>query len=281
MKLLRFGAAGAEKPGLLDADGGLRDLSGEVDDIAGEALSEAGLDRLRALDAQALPRIDGSPRLGPPVARTQKLIAVGLNYVDHAAEAGMPIPEEPILFSKAVSCISGPNDDIVLQPHVTKGDWEVELAIVIGRTATNIGEEEGLDHVAGYTICNDVSERAFQLESTGQWLKGKSLDTFGPIGPWLVTRDEVPDPHGLALWLDVNGERRQSGNTSNMIFSVPKLVSYISRFMTLVPGDVIATGTPPGVAMGMDEPPWLKPGDRMHLGVEGLGEQVQTVVAMP
>ncbi|MGI9384484.1 MAG: fumarylacetoacetate hydrolase family protein [Methyloligellaceae bacterium] len=278
MKLLRFGPAGVEKPGVLDADGGIRDLSAQVDDIGGDVLGDEGLDRLRALDLDALPRVDGSPRLGPPVARTQKLIAVGLNYVDHAAEAGMPIPEEPILFSKAVSCISGPNDDIVLQPHVTKGDWEIELAIIVGRTATNIGENDALGHVAGYTICNDVSERAFQLESTGQWFKGKSLDTFGPIGPWLVTRDEVLDPHVLALWLEVNGERRQSSNTSNMIFSVPKLVSYISQFMTLVPGDVIATGTPPGVAMGMDEPPWLQPGDRVHLFVEGLGEQRQTVV---
>lgn len=278
MKLLRYGAQGAEKPGILDAGGGIRDLSGVVDDIGGDVLADAGLDALRALDPETLPRVDASPRLGPPVAGTQKLIGVGLNYVDHAAEAGMPIPEEPILFTKAVSSISGPNDDIVLQPHVTKGDWEVELAIVIGRTATNISEDAALAHVAGYTICNDVSERAFQLESTGQWLKGKSLDTFGPLGPWLVTRDEVPDPHGLALWLDVNGERRQSGTTSNMIFSVPKLVSYISRFMTLKPGDVVATGTPPGVAMGMDDPAWLQPGDQVHLSVEGLGEQRQTVV---
>ena len=279
MKLLRFGAAGAEKPGLLDADGGLRDLSGEVDDIAGEALSEAGLDRLRALDAQALPRVDGSPRLGPPVARTQKLIAVGLNYVDHAAEAGMPIPEEPILFSKAVSCISGPNDDIVLQPHVTKGDWEVELAIVIGRTATNIGEEEGLDHVAGYTICNDVSERAFQLESTGQWVKGKSADSFAPLGPWMVTRDEIPDPQALDLWLDVDGARRQSGNTRTMIFPVAELVAYVTRFMSLQPGDVISTGTPPGVGLGHKPPVFLSPGQVMTLGIEGLGAQRQQVIA--
>lgn len=278
MKLLRFGEAGTERPGLLDGDGDLRDLSSVVDDIAGEVLSDAGLDRLRALDPARLPRVDGSPRLGPPVGRIEKLIGVGLNYVDHATEAGMPIPEQPVLFGKAVSSISGPNDDIVLQPRVTKGDWEVELAFVIGRTAKNVGEDEALSHVAGYTICNDVSERAFQTEGTGQWIKGKSLDTFGPLGPWLVTRDEVPDPHDLALWLEVNGERRQASRTANMIFSVPYLVSFISGFMTLRPGDVVTTGTPPGVALGMEEPAWLQPGDALLLSVEGLGEQRQRVV---
>ena len=278
MKLVRYGEAGAEKPGIIGPEGELRDLSGEVEDIAGEVLTRAGMARLRSLDVSALPRVEGKPRLGPPVARVRKFIGVGLNYSDHAAELGQPIPAEPVLFCKAVSCICGPNDDVILPPDAQKGDWEVELAIVIGERARRVSEAEAMDHVAGYCLCNDVTERAFQLEGTGQWLKGKSADTFGPIGLWLATSDEIPNPQALAMFLDVNGVRMQSGSTATMVFGVRTLVSYISRFMTLEPGDIITTGTPPGVGVGRKPPVFLKEGDMMHLGIEGLGEQRQIVV---
>jgi 2-keto-4-pentenoate hydratase/2-oxohepta-3-ene-1,7-dioic acid hydratase in catechol pathway len=279
MKLVRYGEAGSEKPGLLDDRGAIRDLSGVVEDIAGEVLSDAGLDRLRALDVAALPVVKGSPRLGPPVGSVSKLIAIGLNYRDHAAEAGMPIPNEPIIFTKAISCLCGPNDNIELPEDARKVDWELEIAFVIGRKAKRVPRSGALSYVAGYTICNDVSERAFQIEGTGQWVKGKSLDTFGPVGPWLVTRDEVPDPQNLDMWLDVSGRRMQTGNTRTMIFPIEELVSFVSRFITLMPGDIVTTGTPPGVALGMKEPRWLRPGDEVRLWIEGLGEQRQNVVA--
>lgn len=278
MKLLRYGPAGAERPGIVGTDGKIRDLSSAIADIEGEILNDAELDRLRRLDTDTLPTVNGEVRLGAPVAQVGKFIGVGLNYRDHAEEAGMAIPDEPILFTKAVSSVSGPNDEIAFPTDSTKGDWEVELAVVIGRTAKDVAADAALAHVAGYCACNDVSERSYQLDGTGQWLKGKSRDSWGPLGPWLVTRDEVPDPQNLTMWLDVNGERRQTGNTSTMIFPVTALVSYISRFLTLHPGDVIATGTPPGVAMGMTPPQWLKPGDEIRLSVEGLGEQHHTVV---
>ena len=278
MKLLRYGPAGTERPGIIGTDGQIRDLSSAVADIEGETLNDAELDRLRNLDTDTLPAVNGEVRLGAPVANVGKFIGVGLNYRDHAEEAGMAIPDEPILFTKAVSSISGPNDEIAFPADSAKGDWEVELAVVIGRTAKDIAADAALAHIAGYCACNDVSERSYQLDGTGQWLKGKSRDSWGPLGPWLVTRDEVPDPQNLTMWLDVNGERRQSGNTSTMIFPVTELVSYISRFLTLHPGDVIATGTPPGVAMGMTPPQWLQPGDDIRLSVESLGEQRHTVV---
>lgn len=281
MKLLRFGEPGAEKPGLLGPQGEIRDLSGEIGDIAGPVLSEAGLAKLGRLDISALPVIEGDVRLGSPVGSVPKFIGVGLNYADHAAEAGMPLPKEPILFSKATSCICGPNDGVVLPPGANKADWEVELAIVIGSEARTVSEDQALDFVAGYCICNDISERAYQLEGTGQWLKGKSADTFGPLGPWLVTKDEAPDPHKLAMFLDLNGERMQTGSTATMVFGVQALVSYISRFMTLKPGDIITTGTPPGVGMGCKPPRFLRPGDEMRLGVQGLGEQRQRVLRSP
>lgn len=280
MKLLRFGPAGRERPGVLDADGRIRDLSGEIGDIAGDVLSAAGLARLSALDLSALPLAEGAPRLGCPVGRVGKFIAVGLNYADHAAEANMALPSEPVIFSKATSCIVGPNDDVVLPPASTKGDWEVELGIVIGTTARHVTQEEALEHVAGYCLVNDVSEREYQLERGGTWDKGKGFDTFGPIGPWLVTRDEIPDPQALDLWLDVNGRRMQTGNTRTMIFDVAHLVSYISRIMTLCPGDVVTTGTPPGVGMGQKPAPvYLKAGDVMELGIAELGQQRQQVRA--
>ena len=279
MKLLRYGPAGAEKPGLLDADGTIRDLSGHVADIDGDAISPEGLQRLSALDPASLPAVPGTPRLGPCVGGISKLICVGLNYADHAEESGLPIPEEPVLFSKAITSISGPNDDVVLPPNSVKTDWEVELGIVIGKVARYVSEEDALNHVAGYCVVNDVSERQDQIERSGQWVKGKSHDTFAPIGPWMVTANEIPDPQALAMFLDVNGERRQTGNTSTQIFDVKTVVSYISRFMTLMPGDVIPTGTPPGVGLGMSPPLFLKAGDEMHLGIDGLGEQRQRVVA--
>ncbi len=279
MKLLRYGPAGAEKPGLLDADGTIRDLSGHVADIDGDAISPEGLQRLSALDPASLPAVPGTPRLGPCVGGISKLICVGLNYADHAEESGLPIPEEPVLFSKAITSISGPNDDVVLPPNSVKTDWEVELGIVIGKVARYVSEEDALNHVAGYCVVNDVSERQDQIERSGQWVKGKSHDTFAPIGPWMVTANEIPDPQALAMFLDVNGERRQTGNTSTQIFDVKTVVSYISRFMTLMPGDVIPTGTPPGVGLGMSPPLFLKAGDEMHLGIDGLGEQRQKVVA--
>lgn len=278
MKLLRFGPAGSEKPGLLGEDGAIRDLSAIVDDISSEALSDAGLAKIAKSINGDLPVIKSNPRLGPPVAGVQKFIGIGLNFTDHAKEAGLPAPHEPILFTKAVSSLSGPNDDIVFPPGAYKGDWEAELAVIIGKKASHVSETDALDHVAGYAVCNDVSERAHQFESTGDWLKGKSHDTWGPVGPWLVTRDEVPDPQALGIWLDVNGERMQTGSTETMIFSVAELVSYTSKYMTLHPGDIITTGTPPGVAMGRDPQPWLKDGDVVTLGVDGLGEQRQKVV---
>jgi 2,4-diketo-3-deoxy-L-fuconate hydrolase len=278
MKLLRYGPAGSEKPGLLGPDDEIRDLSGVMSDLSGEVLSDAGLAKIAALDASTLPVVEGDPRLGPPVAGVQKFIGIGLNFTDHAKEAGLPIPDEPILFTKAVSSLSGPNDDVIYPPGATKGDWEAELAFIIGKRAKHVSETDGLSHVAGYAVCNDVSERAYQFESTGDWLKGKSQDTWGPVGPWLVTRDEIPDPQKLFIWLDVNGERMQDGSTETMIFPVAHLVSYVSRFMTLYPGDIVTTGTPPGVGMGKSPQRWLNDGDVITLGVDGLGEQRQKVV---
>jgi len=279
MKLLRYGEAGAEKPGMLDADGRIRDLSGVIPDLAGEALGQEGTARLRALDPASLPLVPGEPRLGPCVGFVPKFVCVGLNYSDHAAETGAKVPDEPILFQKAVSAITGPNDEVMIPKDSQKMDWEVELGIVIGTRARYVPEEEAFNHIAGFCVVNDVSERHFQTERGGQWTKGKSADTFGPIGPWLVTPDEIADVQALDMFLDVNGERRQTGSTRTMIFGVKHVVSYISRFMTLTPGDVIATGTPPGVGMGMKPPTYLKPGDEMRLGVAGLGEQRQRVVA--
>ena len=280
MKLLRYGPVGQEKPGMLDADGKLRDLAGTVDDIAGETLSPAGLAKLQALDPASLPRVAGNPRIGPCVGRVGKFIAVGLNYSDHAAETGAKVPEEPILFMKATSSIVGPNDTVVIPRKSMKTDWEVELAIVIGTRAKYVDEADALRHVAGYCVVNDVSEREFQAERGGQWTKGKSADTFGPMGPWLVTPDEIADVQALDMFLDVSGQRRQTGTTRTMIFGVRFLVHYISQFMTLHPGDVITTGTPPGVGLGIKPVPlFLKPGDDMHLGIQGLGEQRQQVVA--
>jgi ureidoglycolate lyase len=278
MKLLRHGPAGAEKPALLDSDGKIRDLSSLVADIGGDVLSDAGLARIATADVKSLPEV-APGRIGPCVAGTRKFICVGLNYSDHARETGKAPPEEPILFMKATSAIIGPNDDVEIPRSSVKADWEVELGIVIGRRAKYVSEDKALDHVAGYCVVNDVSERAFQSERGGQWTKGKSHDTFGPIGPYLVTRDEVPDPQNLALWLDVDGVRRQTGTTANMIFGVRHLVSYISQFMTLEPGDIIATGTPPGVGLGIKpEPVFLKAGQVMTLGIEGLGDQTQRTI---
>ncbi|MGP1256802.1 MAG: fumarylacetoacetate hydrolase family protein [Kiloniellales bacterium] len=278
MKLVRYGPPGGEKPGLLAADGSLRTLSGEVEDLSGAALSPGELARLRALDPLSLPRVTGEPRFGSPVGFVGKCIGVGLNYADHAAEAGMAAPDEPILFMKANTAISGPHDDLRLPPESQKTDWEVELAVVIGTLARRVSEAEALDCVAGYAVMNDLSERSYQLEGTGQWLKGKSCDGFAPLGPWLVTADEVSDPQSLKLWTKVNGEIMQDGSTATMIFPVRFLISYVSRFMTLSPGDVIATGTPPGVGMGRKPQIFLKEGDVVEVGVEGLGEQCQRVV---
>ena len=279
MKLLRFGPAGFEKPGVLDRQGRLRDLSGVVAHVTSEHLSDKGLAKLAKVDPESLPLVSGKPRLGVPYLGISKFIAIGLNYADHAAESNAPIPSEPIVFSKATTCINGPNDDIMLPRDSIKTDWEVELGVVIGTTARYVEERNALAHVAGYCVINDVSERNFQLERGSQWDKGKGCDTFGPIGPWLVTRDEVADPQALDMWLDVNGEPMQRGNTKTMIFGVAKLVSYVSRFMTLVPGDLITTGTPPGVGMGKKPPRYLKAGDSVALGIAGLGEQRQQVVA--
>ncbi len=277
MKLVRFGEPGAERPGILDGEGRIRDVSSLVADFAGEALSPASLQRIRNADLATLPIAENSARLGPCVAKPGHFIAIGLNYVDHAHESNMPIPSEPVVFSKAPSSISGPTDDVVMPEGSEKSDWEVEIAMVIGTTAFNVFEADALDHVAGFCICNDVSERSYQIERGGQWIKGKSLPTYGPIGPWLVTRDEIADVQNLGLWLDVNGERRQTGSTSSMIFSLAHIVSYLSRFMRLEPGDIITTGTPPGVGMGMKPPTYLKRGDVMTLGIDGLGDQRQTV----
>jgi 2-keto-4-pentenoate hydratase/2-oxohepta-3-ene-1,7-dioic acid hydratase in catechol pathway len=278
MKLVRFGKAGEEHPGIVDRDGKIRDLSGVVDDIAGKALAPESLARIRALDPTSLPLVPGTPRLGPCVGRVGKFVAVGLNYSDHAAESNMPVPKEPVLFMKATSCICGPNDNIVVPRGAEKVDWEVELGVVIGRDAKYVAEADALSYVAGYCVVHDVSERAYQLEGTGQWVKGKSADTFGPLGPWLVTTDEVPDPQSLDLWLDVDGKRRQHGSTKTMIFGVAHLVSYLSRYMSLQPGDVITTGTPPGVGHGQKPPVYLRVGNEVRLGIERLGEQKQHVV---
>lgn len=278
MKLVRFGNPGKEKPGLIDAQGQLRDLSAVIKDMGPDQLGDATLARLHKLKTEKLPLVKGSPRLGCPVAGIGKFIAIGLNYADHAAEAGMPIPSEPIVFMKATSCIQGPNDPVMLPKGSKKSDWEVELGVVIGTRARHVSQKDALGCVAGYCAVNDISEREFQIERGGTWDKGKGCDTFGPIGPWLVTRDEIPNPQKLALWLDLNGKRVQTGNTRTMVFGVAKIVSYVSQFMTLMPGDVITTGTPPGVGMGMKPQVFLKKGDVITLGVEGLGEQRQVVV---
>ncbi|MDF7776104.1 fumarylacetoacetate hydrolase family protein [Sphingomonas sp. AOB5] len=279
MKLCRYGKAGAEKPGVIDAEGRLRDLSGVIADLGPDELSPGRLAALAALDLSTLRVVESPERFGPPVTGTRQFIAVGLNYSDHAAEAGMPVPAEPILFTKAVSCIQGPNDVVEIPPGSVKTDWEVELGVVIGSTAWQVSEADALSHVAGYCTINDLSEREYQLERGGTWDKGKGCPTFGPIGPWLVTGDEVGDPQALSMWLDVNGKRVQTGSTATMIFGVATLVSYISRFMRLLPGDIITTGTPPGVGMGQKpEPRFLKPGDVMTLGIEKLGDQRQDVV---
>ncbi|WP_376965524.1 fumarylacetoacetate hydrolase family protein [Azospirillum sp. A26] len=278
MKLLRYGPPGQEKPGLLDGDGRIRDLSAHVDDIAGATLLPDGLDRLRAIDPASLPLVEGNPRLGPCVGQVGKMVCIGLNFSDHAAETGMAVPPEPIIFMKATSAIVGPNDPIELPRGSEKTDWEVELAFVIGKTAKYVSEDEAMDHVAGYCIVNDVSERAFQIERQGQWTKGKSCDSFGPTGPWLVTRDEVEDPQALKMWLEVNSHRYQDGSSATMVYGVRYLVSYLSRFMSLQPGDIVSTGTPPGVGMGQKPQVFLKAGDVVELGVEGLGTQRQTVV---
>ena len=281
MKLLRYGAVGQEKPGLLDADGTIRDLSGVIADLDGAALSPAAPKRLAALDPRTLPAVTGTPRYGVPVAKVGKFIAIGLNYSDHAKEAGMAIPTEPVVFMKAISCLVGPNDDVVRPKRSTKMDWEVELGIVIGAKAQYVPVERALEHVAGYCVVNDVSERNFQIERGGQWDKGKSFDTFGPVGPFLTTADEVGDVHALDMWLDVNGERMQTGNTRTMIFNCAEIISYVSEILTLMPGDVICTGTPPGVGMGMKPPRYLRVGDVMTLGIEKLGEQRQKLLEFP
>jgi 2-keto-4-pentenoate hydratase/2-oxohepta-3-ene-1,7-dioic acid hydratase in catechol pathway len=279
MKLVRYGQPGKEKPGLIDAQGKLRDLSAVVKDIGPEQLNDAALGKLRKLKTDKLPLVRGKPRMGCPVNGIGKFIAIGLNYTDHAKEAGMAIPKEPVVFTKAISCIQGPDDNVMLPKGSVKGDREVELGVVIGKQARHVSQKAALDYVAGYCTINDVSEREFQLERGSQWDKGKGCDTFGPIGPWLVTRDEIENPQRLAMWLDLNGKRMQTGNTKTMIFSVAKIVSHLSQYMTLMPGDVITTGTPPGVGLGMKPPVFLKKGDVMTLGIEGLGEQRQLVVS--
>ncbi|MEI1251761.1 MULTISPECIES: fumarylacetoacetate hydrolase family protein [Rhizobium] len=278
MKLMRVGEAGSEKPALLDADGKIRDLSGHVADIGGEAIGPAGLAKIAAIDPKSLPEI-APGRIGACVAGTGKFICIGLNYSDHAAETGATVPPEPIIFMKATSAIVGPNDDVIIPRGSEKTDWEVELGVVIGKTAKYVTEAEALDYVAGYCVSNDVSERAFQTERSGQWTKGKSCDTFGPIGPWLVTKDEIPQPQNLGMWLTVNGQKMQNGSSKTMVYGVAFLVSYLSQFMSLHPGDVISTGTPPGVGMGLKPPRYLKAGDVVELGIEGLGTQKQTFVA--
>lgn len=279
MKLLRFGPAGHEKPGLLDADGVVRDLTGIVDDIMGDTLGDAGLRRLRELDPTTLPAVEDGVRFGPCVGGVGKFICIGLNYSDHAAETGAEVPPEPVVFNKWTSAICGPNDDVKIPRGSSKTDWEVELGVVIGQGGSYIDEARAMRHVAGYCVVNDVSEREFQLERSGTWDKGKGCDTFGPLGPWLVTRDEITDPHDLRLWLEVDGHRYQDGSTRTMVYRIPFLISYLSRFMSLRPGDVISTGTPPGVGMGQSPQVYLRPGQRMRLGIEGLGEQSQRVVA--
>ena len=279
MKLLRHGPAGAEKPGVLDADGTIRDLSSHIDDVNGSALSDASIAKLRGIDLSALPVVDAGTRIGPCVGNVGKFVCVGLNYSDHAAESGLEVPPEPVLFFKATSAIVGPNDSIEIPKGSEATDWEVELGIVIGKDAKYIDEANAMDHIAGFCVVNDVSERDFQIKRSGQWVKGKSADTFGPIGPWMVTRDEITDPQALAMHLEVNGDSMQNGSTNTMVYKVPFLVSYISQFMSLQAGDVISTGTPPGVGMGLKPQRYLKPGDVVTLGIDGLGEQRQDVVA--
>ncbi|WP_137180276.1 fumarylacetoacetate hydrolase family protein [Roseomonas sp. AR75] len=279
MKLLRYGPAGAEKPGMLDASGTIRDLSGVIADLKGDALSPAGLAKLAALDASKLPAVSGNPRLGPPVTGLTNFICIGLNYADHAAETGAAIPKEPIVFIKSLGALCGPNDDVIIPKGSVKTDWEVELAVIIGSKAKCVSEDAAMDHVAGYAVCNDVSEREWQIERGGTWDKGKGCDTFGPLGPWLVTKDEIADPQDLAMTLDVDGHRMQNGSTRTMIFGVRHLVSYVSHFITLHPGDVISTGTPPGVGLGQKPPVFLKAGQTMTLAIQGLGEQTQRTVA--
>ena len=278
MKLVRYGAKGKEKPGLLDKEGRLRDLSAVIPDISGETISPKSLARLKKIKPESLPLVRGKPRIGACIANPQKFIAIGLNYSDHAAESGLQVPKEPVVFTKQVSCVSGPFDDVTIPPKSKKSDWEVELGVIIGTKAKNIRKADALKYVAGYCTINDLSEREFQAERSGQWTKGKSYDTFGPIGPWLVTSDEVKDPQKLHMWLDLNGKRVQDGSTSTMVFGVAHIVAYLSQFFTLMPGDIITTGTPPGVGMGMKPQRFLKPGDTMRLGIEGLGEQGQKVV---
>ena len=279
MKLLRYGPKGQERPAMLDGEGHMRDLSGHLADITGDVLAVERLAQLSRLDAASLPRVDGSPRLGPPVTGIGKIIAIGMNYRSHAVETGSAPRAEPLVFSKAITALSGPNDPVMIPRGSTQTDWEVELAVIIGSVTRYVDENRALDFVAGYAVINDVSERSFQRERGGQFIKGKSADTFAPLGPWLVSRDEIPDPQKLALWLDLNGQRRQGATTADMIFPVSYLISHVSQFMTLMPGDVIATGTPPGVGLGCTPPEYLKPGDVLELGVEGLGKQRQDVIA--
>jgi 2-keto-4-pentenoate hydratase/2-oxohepta-3-ene-1,7-dioic acid hydratase in catechol pathway len=278
MKLLRYGKLGKEKPGIIDTDGRIRDLSAHITDITGETISPKGLAKLKKIKIESLPLVKGKPRIGACVNNSTKFIAIGLNYADHAAESGMAIPKEPVVFTKQINCISGPNDTVTLPPKSKKGDWEVELGVIIGTKAKNIKQADALKYVAGYCTVNDLSEREFQTERSGQWTKGKSYDTFGPIGPWLVTKDEVKDPQNLNMGLELNGKRMQTGNTATMVFGVAHIVAYLSEFFTLMPGDIITTGTPPGVGMGMKPPKYLKPGDKMKIWVEGLGEQNQVVI---
>lgn len=278
MKLLRYGPKGQEQPGMLDQEGRIRSLAGVVDDIDGSALAPPSLERLRALDIGSLPLVEGSPRLGPCVAGVGKFICIGLNYADHAAESGLQVPPEPVVFMKATSAVCGPDDEVEIPRGSEQTDWEVELGVVIGQAAKYVSEADALAHVAGYCVVNDVSEREFQTKRSGQWTKGKSHDTFGPIGPWLVTRDEIPDPQDLAMWLEVDGHRYQDGSTRTMVYRVPFLVSYLSQFMSLKPGDIISTGTPPGVGMGQKPPVYLRPGQTIRLGIAGLGEQTQRTV---
>jgi len=280
MKLMRLGAKGAEKPAILHTDGTIRDLSAVVGDIAGDALTPEGLGAIASADVDSLPVFDAGQRIGPCVGNVGKFICIGLNYADHAAESGLDVPPEPVIFMKATSAIVGPNDNVIIPRNSQKTDWEVELGVVIGKGGVYISEDDAMDHVAGYCVVNDVSERAFQIEHAGQWVKGKSADTFGPTGPWLVTRDEIADPQNLKMWLEVDGHRYQDGSTATMVYGVRFLVHYLSQFMSLQPGDIISTGTPPGVGMGIKpEPVYLKPGQNIRLGIEGLGEQAQTTIA--
>lgn len=279
MKLLRFGEKNSEKPGIVDAEGNIRDLSGHIDDISGKSLSPVSLMKIADIDPETLPVVPGNPRIGPCVGNVGKFLCIGLNYADHAAESGMELPEEPVVFCKATSAICGPNDNIEIPRNSVKTDWEVELGVIIGKEAKYVDEADAMDYVAGFCVINDLSERDFQLHRSGQWVKGKSCDTFGPIGPWLVTKDEVADPHNLSMFLEVNGHRYQNGSTRTIVFGVEKIVSHLSQFMSLQPGDVISTGTPPGVGLGQTPEVYLKPGDTMKLGIEGLGEQNQVVIS--